>query len=58
MANVCAHCGKVIRKGVSHIVFDGTDCFCDENCAAAFFDNDPGCVEIMLDEGDRLVWEN
>lgn len=58
MANHCAHCGKVIRKGDYYIQFDGTDCFCDKECAAAFFNNDPGCVDIMLDEGKRLVWKN
>lgn len=56
MANkqiVCAQCGHGIYG--EHIVFDGTTHFCDEECAAAFFDNDKGCVDILLDEGERLV---
>lgn len=53
---VCAQCGKEIHG--EHIVFDETDCFCDIDCATKFFDNDKGCVEILLDEGERLVWEN
>ena len=57
MANkVCAQCGKEIVG--EHIVFDGTDCFCDKRCATVFFDNDSECVDILLDDGKRLVWEN
>jgi hypothetical protein len=58
MAKRCKHCGKTIHKGDYYIQFDGTDCFCDVNCATKFFDNDPVCVEIMLDEGERLVWKH
>ena len=49
----CSVCGKQITEGY---VFDGTDCFCSKECATNFFDNDEECVEILLDEGDRLVW--
>ena len=51
----CSVCGKQITEGY---VFDGTDCFCSKECATAFFDNDEGCVEILIDEGDRLVWND
>ena len=49
----CSVCGKQITEGY---VFDGTDCFCSKECATDFFDNDEECVEILLDEGNRLVW--
>ena len=49
----CSVCGKQITEGY---VFDGTDCFCSKECATNFFDNDEGCVEILLDDGNRLVW--
>jgi len=51
----CSICGKEITEGY---VFDGTDCFCSKECAAKFFDNDSGCVEILIDEGERLVWHD
>lgn len=50
----CAICGKEITAGY---VFDGQECFCSEECATKFFDNDKGCVEILLDEGERLIWQ-
>jgi hypothetical protein len=53
---VCTQCGKEIHG--EHIEFDGTDCFCDEDCATEFFKGDRGCVEIMLDDGERLTWED
>ena len=49
----CTICGKEITEGY---VFDGTDCFCSKECAITFFDNDEGCVEILIDEGERLKW--
>ena len=49
----CSICGKQITEGY---VFDGTDCFCSKECATNFFDNDEGCVDILLDEGERLIW--
>jgi len=49
----CSVCGKQITEGY---VFDGTDCFCSKECATSFFDNDEGCVDILLDEGERLIW--
>jgi len=49
----CSACGKQMIEGY---VFDGTDCFCSKECATNFFDNDEGCVEILLDEGERLIW--
>lgn len=53
---ICAHCGKKIRG--EHIVFDGSDHFCDVECATAFFGGDSGCVDILLDEAERLLWRN
>ena len=50
----CAICGKELSEKA--IVWDGTDAFCDEDCAAKAFDGDYDCVEILLDEG-RLKWE-
>ena len=55
MRKVCTQCGKEING--EHLVFDGTDCFCDEKCAAKFFDNDAGCVTILIDDG-RLEWQD
>ena len=49
----CSVCGKDITEGY---VFDGTDCFCSYDCTADFFNGDRGCVEILLDEGERLYW--
>lgn len=50
----CAQCGKKVNgKG---LIFDGIDIFCDYECAVKFFDNDEGCVDILIDAG-RLVWE-
>ena len=50
----CACCGRSITAGY---VWDGTDAFCSEECAARALDNDPGCVEILIDEG-RMVWHD
>lgn len=49
----CSVCGKDMTEGY---VFDGTDCFCSYDCTANFFNGDRGCVEILLDEGERLYW--
>lgn len=49
----CTVCGKQIIEGY---VFDGTDCFCSKECATSFFDNDEGCVDILIDDGERLIW--
>ena len=46
----CTVCGKQITEGY---VFDGTDCFCSKECATSFFDNDEGCVDILIDDGER-----
>ena len=51
----CAFCGKLITSGY---LFDGTTAFCDKECATSFFDNDEGCVDILIDDGDRLVWHD
>ena len=51
----CTVCDKTITSGY---VFDGTDCFCSKECATSFFDDDEGCVEILLDEGERLIWND
>jgi len=51
----CAVCGKETTSG---FLFDGTDCFCSKECATKFFDNDEGCVDILIDDGDRLVWHD
>jgi len=50
----CAVCGKVITSGY---VWDGTDTFCSDECAAKVFDGDDGCVDILIDDG-RIVWED
>lgn len=50
----CACCGQKITAGY---VWDGTDAFCSEECAARALDNNPGCVEILIDEG-RMVWHD
>lgn len=50
----CAVCGKVITSGY---VWDGTDTFCSDECAAKVFDGDEGCVDILIDDG-RIVWED
>ncbi len=52
---VCEVCGKHVASG---FLFDGTDCFCSKECATKFFDNDEGCVDILIDDGDRLVWHD
>ena len=49
----CCICGKEITSGY---VFDGTDCFCSKECAVEGFDGDNGCVEILIDEGERIIW--
>lgn len=50
----CSVCGMEITKGY---VWDGTDTFCSEECAAKVFDNDLGCVEILIDDG-RIEWHD
>lgn len=52
----CKQCGRVIRD--EFIEFDGVVRFCGRECATAFFDNDSGCVDILLEEGKRLTWKN
>lgn len=49
----CCICDKEITEGY---VFDGTDCFCSKECAVECFNGDEGCVEILIDEGERLIW--
>ena len=49
----CAECGKVITSGY---VWDETDTFCSKECAAKALGNDPGCVEILIDDG-RIEWK-
>ena len=49
----CAVCGKTITSGY---VWDGTDTFCSDACAAKVFDGDEGCVDILIDNG-RLAWK-
>jgi hypothetical protein len=55
MENVrtCACCGKAVAAG---FVWDRTDTFCSEACAAKALDNAPGCVEILIDDG-RIEWQ-
>ena len=31
---------------------------CSKECAVKFFNMDEGCVNILIDEGDRLVWHD
>lgn len=49
----CAVCGKTITQGY---VWDGTDTFCSEHCAARALDNDTACVSILIDAG-RIEWQ-
>ena len=49
----CAICGRLITSGY---LFDGTTALCDKECATSFFNDDEGCVDILIDDGDRLVW--
>ena len=49
----CAICGKEITAGY---VWDGTDAFCSEECLGKVFD-DPTTAEILIDEGDRVVYQ-
>lgn len=51
----CAVCGKQVTQGY---LFDGTTCLCSKECATHFFADDEGCVEILIDDGDRLVWHD
>lgn len=51
----CAICGKEITSG---FLFDGVTAFCNEECATKFFNNDAGCVEILIDDGNRLQWRD
>ena len=50
----CAVCGKVITSGY---VWDGTDAFCSDECVAKVFDDDEGCVDILIGDG-RMVWKD
>ncbi|MDD6017187.1 MAG: hypothetical protein PUC18_13100 [Prevotellaceae bacterium] len=56
----CACCGKEVTQGY---VWDGTDVFCSEHCAASPFENpytgeqgDPATLEMLIDEG-RIEWQ-
>ena len=56
----CACCGKTVTAGY---VWDGTDTFCSEDCAASPFENpyageqgDPATLKILIDDG-RMVWQ-
>lgn len=55
MAKTCSVCGKEITEGYT---FDGTDCFCSHECLVEFFNGDEGCVSILLDDGERVWWED
>lgn len=48
----CAICGKEITEGY---VWDGTDAFCSVECLGKVF-SDPIAAEILIDEGDRVVY--
>ena len=52
--HTCEICGKPVTKGY---VFDGMEIFCTKKCAVKFFNNDRGCVNILLDETTRLEWK-
>lgn len=49
----CAVCGKVITSGY---VWDDRDAFCSKECITKALDNDPGCVDILIDAG-RVKWK-
>ncbi len=50
----CAVCGKIITSGY---VWDRSDTFCSDDCAASVFGGDHGCVDILVDAG-RLEWHD
>ena len=50
----CSVCGKEITEGY---VWDGTDCFCSEECLKSIFPDDPEAADILIEEGERVVWE-
>lgn len=47
----CSCCGAL---AVSGYVWDGIDFFCSKECLAQVFDGDDGCVDILIDEGERI----
>lgn len=51
----CSVCGKFITSGY---VWDGTDCFCSEECLKSIFPDDPAAADILIDEGERIVWQD
>ena len=51
----CSVCGKFITSGY---VFDGTDCYCSEECLKSMFPDDPAAADILIDEGERIVWQD
>ena len=52
---ICQCCGKEVMAG---FLFDSTTCLCSKECATHFFADDEGCVEILIEDGDRLVWHD
>ena len=44
----CAVCGREITAG---LVWDGTTTFCCHECAAKALGDDPGCVDILINDG-------
>lgn len=50
---ICSVCGKKITEGY---VWDGTECFCSEECLTSRF-YDKAAVPILIEEGERVVWE-
>lgn len=51
----CSVCGKFITSGY---VFDGTDCYCSDKCLHSIFPDDPAAADILIDEGERIVWQD
>ena len=49
----CDLCGKPVKRGY---VWDGIHVFCTKKCVAKALDGDLGCVNILLDDGERLVY--
>ena len=55
MKRKCEICGKEITSGY---VFDDEFCFCSFDCLVENFYGDIGCAEILVDEGQRVIWHD
>jgi len=51
----CCVCGKQVRSGY---VWDGKSVICSDKCGHIVFSDDPAAFDILVDEGDRMVWHD